>query len=241
MGLEFPPGGSGGGAGTVTGPLVSTATSIATYADATGTVLLNNPHAQINGTGISFRNDNAAPGNVIDIAMNYPVISVLDNTYTTATLRLAGGQSWDWAAAGNALRVYQNALGAIPFQIDVYTPNNTLGMGLNGVAIGQGTGSTTYLFEVYGDLAVTTIGKGLRVKEGANAKMGTVALNGTTAVVISSTTVTATSRIFLTHQSVSGTPGVAYVSARTAGTSFTILSTSASDLSTVAFLIVEPS
>jgi hypothetical protein len=89
------------------------------------------------------------------------------------------------------------------------------------------------------DLIVGLAGKGLRVKEGTNAKMGTAVLNGTTAVTVSTTAVTANSRIFLTIQTPGGTPGSPYVSARTAGTSFQIKS-GASDTSTVAWFIVEP-
>ncbi|MFE7237177.1 hypothetical protein [Streptomyces sp. NPDC057580] len=91
------------------------------------------------------------------------------------------------------------------------------------------------------DFAIAVVGKGLRVKEGTNAKMGTATLNGTTAVVVSTTAVTANSRIQLTIQTPNaGTAGSAYVSARTAGTSFSIKSTNAADVSTVAWMLVEP-
>lgn len=90
-----------------------------------------------------------------------------------------------------------------------------------------------------GNLAVGTAGTGLRVKEGSNAKQGTAALAGGAAVV-ANTSVTATSRIFLTSQADGGTPGWLRVSARTAGTSFTITSSSGTDTSTVAYQIFEP-
>ena len=69
--------------------------------------------------------------------------------------------------------------------------------------------------------------------------MGTAVLAGGTAVV-TNTSVTATSRIFLTNNVAGGTPGWLRVSARTAGTSFTILSSSNTDTSTIAWMIVEP-
>jgi hypothetical protein len=90
------------------------------------------------------------------------------------------------------------------------------------------------------DVAITVAGKGLMVKEGSNAKSGVVTLSGGTATV-ANTSVTSTSRIQLTSQADGGTPGWLRVSARTAGTSFTITSSSASDTSTVAYFIVEPS
>lgn len=90
------------------------------------------------------------------------------------------------------------------------------------------------------DFAIATAGRGLRVAEGTNAKMGTATLNGTTAVTVSTTAVTATSRIYLTINTPGGTPASPYVFTRTAGTSFQIKSTGASDTSTVAWMIVEP-
>ncbi len=77
------------------------------------------------------------------------------------------------------------------------------------------------------------------VREGTNARMGLAVLVGGT-VVVNTTAVTADSRIFLTTNVPGGTPGFLRVSARTAGTSFTILSSSGSDTSSVAWLIVEP-
>jgi hypothetical protein len=90
------------------------------------------------------------------------------------------------------------------------------------------------------NVAVTTAGQGFQVKEGSNAKMGTAVLVGGT-VTVANTSVTASSRIFLTADAPGGTLGSVYVSARTAGTSFTITSTSAIDTSTVAWIIFEPS
>ncbi|KUN76268.1 right-handed parallel beta-helix repeat-containing protein [Streptomyces griseoruber] len=90
------------------------------------------------------------------------------------------------------------------------------------------------------DIVVGLAGKGIKVKEGSNAKMGTVTLTGTTPVTVPTTAVTAASRIFLTVQSPAGTPsGVAYVASRTPGTSFTVKGM-AGDRSTVAWLIMEP-
>jgi hypothetical protein len=90
-----------------------------------------------------------------------------------------------------------------------------------------------------GEIIITTLGKGLSIKEGSNARMGTATLVGGT-LTVNTTAVTANSRIFLTCQTPGGTPGFLYVSARSASTSFTITSGSGTDTSTVAWLIVEP-
>lgn len=102
-----------------------------------------------------------------------------------------------------------------------------------------GTLTVTGPANIGGNLSITTAGKGLLVKEGSNAKQGTATLTAGAAVV-ANTSVTATSRILLTSQADGGTPGFLRVSARTAGTSFTITSSSGTDTSTVAYQIFEP-
>ena len=74
---------------------------------------------------------------------------------------------------------------------------------------------------------------------GSSTRSGTATLVGGT-VVVSDTATTANSRILLTCQTPGGTPGFLRISARTAGTSFTILSSSGSDTSVVGYLIIEP-
>jgi hypothetical protein len=111
----------------------------------------------------------------------------------------------------------------------------------NGVSDAQiGRFATANLLAVKtADFAIDTVGRGLQIKEGTNAKMGTATLSGGT-VVVNTTAVTASSRIFLTAQTTGAAPGALRVSARTAGTSFTITSTSGTDTSVVAWMLVEP-
>lgn len=89
-----------------------------------------------------------------------------------------------------------------------------------------------------GNVLISTIGKGLSVKTGANAKIGTAVLAAGT-VTVANTSVTANSRIFVTSNTDGGTPGWLRVSAKTVGTSFVITSSSILDTSTVAWIIVE--
>jgi hypothetical protein len=94
---------------------------------------------------------------------------------------------------------------------------------------------------VTGNLTLNTAGNKLLVKEGTNASMGVATLVAGT-VVVNTTVVGANSRIFLMVQAL-GTVAVASaiaVTARTAGTSFTITAAVATDTSTIAWLIVEP-
>jgi hypothetical protein len=110
---------------------------------------------------------------------------------------------------------------------------------------GGGTMDTTLYRDAADVLAtddhftLTTAGRGIRIKEGSNARMGVSTLVAGT-VTVSNTSVTANTRIFLTCQSPGGTPGFLRVSARTASTSFTILSSSGTDTSSVGWLLIEP-
>jgi hypothetical protein len=89
---------------------------------------------------------------------------------------------------------------------------------------------------------VTSTGQGYKTAEGANAKQGTAVLGAGGTVVVANSSVTATSRIFLTAQSLGtvAVPSAYAVSARTPGTSFTILASVATDTSTIAYEIFEP-
>lgn len=113
------------------------------------------------------------------------------------------------------------------------------GSGAAGQDVTLARASAHLLSLTVADLDIATAGRGLRVAEGANAKQGTAVLAAGTAVV-ATTAVTANSRIFLTAQTTGAGPGALRVSARTAGTSFTITSTNAADTSTVAWEIFEP-
>lgn len=77
---------------------------------------------------------------------------------------------------------------------------------------------------------------------GAAAKQGLATLGVGGTVTVNTTAVTANSRIFLTPQQRIGiaAPAPIGVTSRVPGTSFTIDSSNAADVSTVAWMIVEP-
>lgn len=82
------------------------------------------------------------------------------------------------------------------------------------------------------------VSAGLQVQEGTNAKQG-VATLGAGTVTVANTSVTANSRIFLTGQD-DNVKGALRVSARVAGTSFSITSNDNTDTGVVAYQIFEP-
>jgi hypothetical protein len=91
------------------------------------------------------------------------------------------------------------------------------------------------------DFSITTAGKGFRVKEGANAKMGVGTLSSGTAT-ITTTAVTANSRIFLSDQGGGVFANIGSLSVGTVvpGTSFVVNSSNITDSSNFAWVIFEP-
>lgn len=89
---------------------------------------------------------------------------------------------------------------------------------------------------VYGNLSLGTAGNKINIATGSNASVGTATLVSGT-VTVSTTAVTANSIIIVTSQS--GSTVASYrISARTAGTSFVITSSSAGDTNSVGWFII---
>lgn len=96
--------------------------------------------------------------------------------------------------------------------------------------------------QIDGNINLVTAGNKIKIQTGTNASAGTTGaltptVGGSVTTVVTSA-VTATSIILLTAQTSGGAPGALRVSAKVATTSFTITSTSATDTSTVGWLII---
>jgi hypothetical protein len=120
--------------------------------------------------------------------------------------------------------------------------------GLNNFAMvvqgnsGFGTNSTpAHPVSVGGNCAVTSVGSGFRIAEGTNAKSG-IAQLVSGSVTVSNTSVTASSRILLTPNSLGGVarPEGVGVTSRTPGSNFVITSKGGGDTSVVYYQIIEP-
>jgi hypothetical protein len=75
--------------------------------------------------------------------------------------------------------------------------------------------------------------------DGSNKRMGLATLVGGT-ITVSNTSVTANTRIFTSRQTAGGTLGHLSIGTVTPATSFVINSSSGSDTSVVAWLLIEP-
>lgn len=92
--------------------------------------------------------------------------------------------------------------------------------------------------QINGSIALKTAGNKINIATGTNASVGTSAAMVAGTITISTTAVTASSKIFLTNAAPAGTIGVLSVGTITAGTSFVINSSSALDTSTVNWFII---
>lgn len=211
------------------------------------------PNFQSFTRGFSSFGDSAATGGVIP-----PTVGGIDTTLVTsdAAMRFmkSDGTIVSWAQ--------MVAAAAAANQVVTLTPNGDITArsgggtqvkigaagsgGESGIAFQNGEcyiqrKSSQLLVSKLAHLGVNDVGFGLRVAEGANAKQGTAVLVAGT-VTVANTAVTANSRIMLTIQALGtvAAPKAIAVTARVAGTSFTITSSDATDTSTIAYEIFEP-
>ncbi len=121
----------------------------------------------------------------------------------------------------------------------IIQPVNTIAIDTALTNLGLRASGGVALFDT--DVKVGIVGKGLYVKEGSNATMGTGTLSSGTST-ISTTKVTANSRIFITDTGggIAANIGALYVSAVSAGTSFTVTSMNVIDSSNFNWFIIEP-
>lgn len=156
-----------------------------------------------------------------------------------------------WLNNGNGAIYHANTSGSVyPFQSNNFSLVLQAGFNSSSADIIFANGSTTgetaritasgdFRNDV-GNVIVDIAGKGLQIKTGSNAKMGTGTLSGGT-VVISTTAALSTSMIFLTDTTNSLTNlGALTVSSISNATSFTVKSSNALDTSTFNWLIVDP-
>ncbi len=164
-----------------------------------------------------------------------------DGTDTTSTLAVAAKNN------GYAQVVFGGPSGLVPNVILKWNPSTSLFKfkGYDATWIFESTDGNQYLTingntaAAPGQVLLNRPGAGLSISEGSNCKQGTATLSSGT-VTVSNTSVTSSSRIFLTIQDPNGgTPGAVYISNITAGTSFDITSTSIVDTSIVAYFITE--
>lgn len=145
---------------------------------------------------------------------------VFGSAYSAATIFGFTPASWSFCGT---------ALGS---GLAVGTLNSTpLVLGTNNVEAAR--------YDTSGNHILARTGAGLRIKEGANARMG-VGVMAAGLLVVANTSVTANTRVYAFSNAV-GVVGALANTARVVGTSFTITSAVAADAGNVAWILYEPS
>lgn len=159
-------------------------------------------------------------------------------TITLAATASSGTPNFVLKGSGTfALRPTTNSTNAIRLQ-DSAGSGNVLVADTTNIRVGINTTTPADTLSVNGSLNLITAGNKLKITTGTNASAGTGTLVGGT-VTISTTAVTASSLIFLTDTASSLTNvGVLSVTAKSAGTSFTVTSTNVLDTGTFNWLII---
>ena len=230
---------------TVNGSISSTGVSTITVTSTSPALLV-----QQYGTGPSFRVDDTvgdATPFVIDAAGSVGIGTTTPNVPLTVkgSLSATGASTINVNSTSPALLVQQYGSGP-SFRVDDTVSDTTPFIIDTAGSVGIGTTTPNVPLTVSGQISGnnTATFNTLAIKDASttsNATMGTTTLvTGASALVLTSAVAT-NSRIFLTIQSPSGTVGSLYVSTRTASSSFTVFSTNASDRSTFAWFIVQPS
>lgn len=231
-------------------PTSAAANTTALYNTSTPQTVTNGDNSQANdlfNVGYTPGGTGSAVGALINVVANGPSNTTLSgltdtarNIYTAALNATNIAALPDEIAVGDTVKNSGSGT-QIGLQVSVTGGGNNYAAVTTSGLVGIGTNAPTDSLEVAGNIRISGL-NGLKITEGTNATMGTATLNGINAVVVNTNVVTANSRIFLTTF---GNPtavpiGTPYVSARTAGTSFSIKSSVALDANKVAWIIIEP-
>lgn len=235
--------------GTIIGPLAAGGGGGGTPAGPTGAIQYNNS-GSFGGNanfvvGVGIPGGTPFSGSSPTTNGGYSWIGNNEFSNTDQNTIIVGNQYADYAVF--QCEVTNGSSGNAALSLGSLMGNNagvlTYNCGSNLLQINRYNGTLTPIVTIdtnVGQLELLEIGAGLSIAEGSNAKQGTVVLAAGT-VTVSTTAVTANSRIFLTVQ-VLGTvalPTAIAVSNIVPGTSFDIISADLTDTSTVAYFITE--
>jgi hypothetical protein len=186
--------------------------------------------------------------------INYPIgqrwIDTTNATSWELTQVAAGSATWLSIGGTTTPTVANitatNFITATAATASTLNANSWSATGTNGninlVVAPKGSGNfqatTGNIAAINGNITMGTAGNGIQIKEGANARLGTSAAMTAGSIVIANTSVTANTVVFLSPATTGGTQGALSV-VLNPGVGFTINSSSATDTSTVNFLLIE--
>lgn len=193
----------------------------------------------IGANAISPGNNTVQLGDSACTAVSAALKSTGGTLTLNATVLRTGTGSPESVVTGSPGDIFLNTTGGAGTTLYVKQSGSATNTGWVGSYSGSITGDFTV---TAGDAILASAGNGFKIKEGSNATMGLATIGGSNVVTVSTTKVTANSRIFLTIQDPSGAspPGDVWIDSRIPGTSFVIKNSTATN-PTVAWMIIEPS
>lgn len=227
-------------------------TALYDVADSQSFTSITSPANAIFNVGYALANTGSAVGALITVSANGPsgtsLFGLLDtarNIYTAQIVQSIANTPCEIGLYDTAT-IRSTATGTtIGIKVSATGGGNNYAAITNAGLVGIRNSAPTDTLDVTGNILISGQ-NGLKIVEGSNATMGIAVLGdvgGLAKVVVATTAVTATSRIYLTAQNDGGNAanmGMPYVATRTAGTSFTIQSINAAARPTVAWIIIEP-
>ncbi len=229
MGLFSNPLGYAGYGPGATGTIYNTAANVraATATEAAAGTLTDcyiSPATADSATALDFANP---PAGGFGSGTRRPVFASTLSSLGATTLNVTGAATTTIGTGGTGIVQIGNTTGNTAVTGSL-TASTTL------------TASSGAITATNGNLVLGTAGNKLSIATGSNASIGTSVAMTAGSVTISTTAVTASSKIFLTANTAGGTPGElnAPTASIVAGTSFVINSSSGTDTSTVNWLII---
>ncbi len=199
-----------GGATTIDGNLTLTGTTVIQSNSADG--------------ADSYRLDITASGAYADASRGSYISMAGNENGSSGYITLGGG--------GTATSYINFTIGHASASIRFLNNSSALLLSCNN------SGDLTFDATNGGNLIIARAGKGIQIKEGSNARMGITTLVAGVATV-SNTSVTANTRVIWARQVTAGTPGNIGITL-SAGANFAFTNSSATETSTVAWVLVEP-
>lgn len=175
---------------------------------------------------IQVRRGTTAQWNTADAASRFLASGEFGLNTTTGDLKMGNGST-----SFAALTAIGSGSGTFAAPITVNGAGTSTFAG--NIAV-NGSGTNNFV----GNVRITSAGETLQLQSGANACIGLATLVAGT-VTVATTAMSGAGQVFVTCQTPGGTPGFLRVANKVNGVGFDIVSSSGTDTSTVAWMIIE--
>lgn len=198
-------------------------------------------NGQINTVYFSQGGEASLGANLLPFTMTVTPATGTDQNASPGTFTIAGAKGTGTGVGGDIILSTSPASGVSGStrnaSVEVMRVTATGNVGIGTTSPGQKLEVNGNVKVSNGDLSIATIGKGLAIKSGTNAKIGTTTFTAQNTVTVSTTALTANSLIFVTGQD--GTDAFCVGNKNAGAGTFDIVHTSGNTTAVVAWMIVE--